>query len=91
MDSFLLTVCHPLLHQALESTLAEARSEAAALAQLRDAQAAAADREAGTHMTNLQVAQAGGMLVALPLIQFVYFFLRLLMWMLKAMERMGLH
>lgn len=77
--------CCPL--QALEAALAEARSEAA---QLRVAAAASAERDAAAKLTPLQ---AGGGLaaaaVALPLLQLAYFAIRLVMWLLSALERVG--
>lgn len=76
--------------QALEAALAEARQEAEGLASLRDSLAMQAQRDAEARLTPLQ---AGGSLAAvtvlLPVLQFVYFMLRVLLWLASGLERLG--
>ena len=84
--------CLPLCLQALEAALADARSEASALSQLRDGLVAAAERDAVARLTPLQ---AGGRLalvaVVLPFLQFLYFSVRLAIWLAAFMQRLGFH
>ena len=90
------TSCFPRLLtaalQALEAALADARSEASALSQLRDGLVAAAERDAMARLTPLQ---AGGRLalvaVVLPFLQFLYFSVRLAIWLAAFMQRLGFH
>lgn len=68
--------------QELEEALAAARSEAAELASLRDEMAVKLDKSTG-------VLQASAWLIALPLMQFLYFGLRIILWVSTLLEAVG--
>lgn len=77
--------------QALEAALAEARAEAASLAQLRDSVAVQAERDAAARVAPLQAGGSFALAVAmLPLLQLVYFGLRILIWLASGLEWLGL-
>lgn len=88
----LLLLLLPL--QALEKELADARSEAAGLAEQCNSLAGAAEREAA-RVSPLQARESpsGSLAVAtvmLPLVQLLYFSLRVLLWLASGMSRLGL-
>lgn len=73
----------------LEGELAKARAQAAELAALREDAAAMVEREAAAKLAPLQAGGGLAVAVVLPFLQAAYFGIRLLLWLLKGMERLG--
>ncbi len=77
-----------LLRQNLEEELAKAHAETAELAALQEAGAAAAEREAAARLAPLQAGGGLAVAVLLPFIQAAYFGTRLMLWLIKGMEKL---